>query len=428
MQQSNITLRILFICLISLVILSGFTFYNGVLSKLDEDMRQRSISILVRLTAFFVVETAFILFLIHNKTLKGNLPSGKQTALILALIILNGTLIRLFLAYYCFGNYDMHSYQLVSDIVSKGGNVYAETDRYNYSPVWFTLLGVFSKIHGHLSILPFHFIVKSLITGIDLLTLTFLLLIARIEGASLIKISVFYYLNPISFLLTGYHGQFENLAVLMVVIGIFCYLKLKNNPPGGKTLLWIFMTLGLIIKHNVFYELIIGLHAAFKRCSIKILLLSVSLILFLSLFIPYWETGKTGILQNVFGYSGMNEVNYGMAYIAYHWFPQLKYMFIAGMCIFPFLLKREDIISRCLLGFLFFVTFCTGMSIQYFVLPIALGSLRPTKGFLLYSLVGSLVILGNENNLNIPLFNVFFLNTLWIGAIYWFSLELWKKI
>jgi hypothetical protein len=402
--------------------------YFGVFSCLNENLQQRSIYVLVRIATLFMVEIAFLLFLLNKKLLNPRSSSKNQTAIMLALIILNGTLIRLFLAYYCLGNYDMDSYQLVTEIVSRGGNVYAETTRYNYSPVWFTFLGIFDEIHNCLPMLPFHFIVKSFITGIDLLTLTFLLLIARIEGASLIKISVFYYLNPISFLLTGYHGQFENFAVLMIIIGIFCYLKLKSNPSGGKTLLWIFMTLGLIIKHNVFYELIIGLHAAFKRYSIKILLLSVSLILFLSLFIPYWETGKPGILQNVFGYSGMNEVNYGLAYIAHRWFPQLKYMFIAGMCVFPFLLKREDIISRCLLGFLFFVTFCTGMSIQYFVLPIALGSLRPTKGFLLYSLLGSLVILGNENNLNIPLFNIFFLNILWIGAIYWFSLELWKKI
>ena len=424
MQQSNITLRILFICLIFLLVLYCLAVYLGVFSDLDERTQQYLFYFLIRITALFMVGIAFVLFLSHKKLLDIYPPSKKQAAIMLALIILSGTLIRLFLAYYCFGNYDMDSYQLVTEIVSKGGNVYAETDRYNYSPVWFTLLGIFDKIHNCLPILPFHFIVKSFLTGVDLLTLMFLLLITKIENGPFIKISVLYYLNPISFLLTGYHGQFENLAVLMVVIGIFYYLKLKSNPSGGKTLLWVFMTLGLIIKHIVFYELIIGLHATIKRNSIKVLLLSLSVTSFLLLLVPYWNTGRIGIIQNVFGYSGMNEINYGLTYITHHWFPQLKYIFIGGTCIFPFLLQRKDIVSRCLLGVLFFVALCTGISIQYFVLPIALGTLRPTGGFIFYSLLGALVILGNGNNLNIPGFDIFCLNMLWLGAAYWFFAEL----
>lgn len=39
-------------------------------------------------------------------------------------------------------NYDLESYWIVGEIVAKGGNVYAETHRYNYGPIWFYILGV----------------------------------------------------------------------------------------------------------------------------------------------------------------------------------------------------------------------------------------------------------------------------------------------
>jgi hypothetical protein len=37
-------------------------------------------------------------------------------------------------------NYDLDSDTIVAEIVDQGGNVYADTPRYNYAPVWFNVL------------------------------------------------------------------------------------------------------------------------------------------------------------------------------------------------------------------------------------------------------------------------------------------------
>ena len=37
-------------------------------------------------------------------------------------------------------NYDFESYRLVADVLSAGGNVYRETSRYNYAPLWSSIL------------------------------------------------------------------------------------------------------------------------------------------------------------------------------------------------------------------------------------------------------------------------------------------------
>jgi hypothetical protein len=340
------------------------------------------------------------------------------------LIVLNGTIIRLMMATAYYGNFDMHSYEVVANIVTNGGNVYAQTERYNYSPIWFTILGFLKQVQIQLPMLSFHFVVRAFLCIVDLVTLVFLLLIAHHKKISLPKIAMLFYLSPVSFLLTGYHGQFENLAILMIVIGLFAYLKLSQKPIWGTAILWLFATAGMVIKHNVFYELIICLNAAIKRYQIKFLLFLISVCFFLALFIPYWNGGKEGIIRNAFMYSpgvGM----YGITSLFN--LPQLKYLFIIGMCVFPLFLRNRDIIQQCLLGMLFFLTFTSDISIQYFILPVAIGSLYPSKGFLFYSLAASVFILGNSDNLFVPGFHLFGWNVVWVGATYWFFSELMRS-
>jgi len=364
---------------------------------------------------------SLIVFLLNGRDKPEPVVSKKDVFLILLLIIINGTVIRLCLASACYGNFDMHSYEMVADIVSQGGNVYAQTSRYNYSPLWFNVLGALKKIHLQYPSVPFHFVVKSFLCGVDLLTLMFLLLIAHREKQSLIKPAVLFFLNPVSFLLTGYHGQFENFAILFVVIGLYLYSKAENSKVLRTALLWIFASFAMTVKHNIFYELIICLNAAIKRYRIKLLLFVVSTLVFLALFAPYWSAGRDGIIRNVFMYSSGKEV-YGICSLFD--FEQFKYAFIAGMFLFPLFLKSEDIIEQCLLGMLFFLAFTSGFSIQYFVLPVALGALRPSKGSLIYSLAAGLFILGNIDNVYLPGFHLVRPNAVWLAAMYWFITEI----
>jgi hypothetical protein len=206
----------------------------------------------------------------------------------------------------------------------------------------------------------------------------------------------------------------------MIIIGIYLYFSLSKNFILRKIILWIFATLGMIIKHNIFYEVIICLNATIRKNWIKILLFIISIISLLLLFIPYWEKGSKGILANVFGYSSEENI-YGITTLFSA--PLLKYLFIIGLCVFPFFIRAQDLIRQCLLGVLFFLTFTTGIGIQYFTLPVALGALRPSKGFLLYSLLASMYIIGSPYNLSVPGFNYLQLNVAWLGVLYWFLTE-----
>lgn len=349
--------------------------------------------IFASLTALFVSLVSLVLFIINGTKKAGPTISKRTLLFTLLLVILNGTIIRLILASVVYGQWDMQSYETVADIVVKGGNVYAETARYNYSPVWFTVLGVLKRIQLQFPVISFHFAVRSFLCGIDLLTLLFLLLIVRLEKTAMIKTAIFFYLNPISFLITGHIGQFENFAILMVIIGIFAFLKLRHKPALGKIVLWFFSTAGMIVKHNIFYELIICLNFVAKRLWVKFLLFAVSVCVFLALFLPYlgvankgdvrttyyddtFKNSTEGIVKNVLLYPSENlqhfssdgkwEIDvYGIVSL-YNYPPLrnvLKYVFIIGLFVFPFFLKGNDILRQCLLGAIFFVVFTTGIGL-----------------------------------------------------------------
>jgi len=384
--------------------------------KVDTYLLESLFTGLVALAGFFA---SVALFVINS----GEQPavSKSKVVVIVAMVILAGTAIRLILAAAIYGNIDTQMYETYTNIAIKGGNVYTEDGNYNLTPVKFWVLYALKQIQLALPGVPFHFVVRSFLSGVDLLTLGVLLLIAGVRKLSAARTAIFFYLCPITFLITGYHGQWENLAILMVLTGIYMYLRFATKPILRIALLWLFATAGMIAKHNVFYELIICLHSSIKRYWIKVPLFVISVIIFLSMFIPYWEEGGKGIINNVFKYSSDVGV-YGITSL--FMLPNLKYLFILGMCIFPLFLKSKDIIAQCLLGTLFFLTFTTGIAVQYFVLPVALGALRPSKSFLLYTLLASFFILGNDNNVFVPGFRLFHWNVVWVGAICWFIAEM----
>lgn len=394
----------IFILKLSAILLYLILFMYAIIEPSD------LMSLIIAGITFFVL--IFLLFPLKTET-------RRQFWAQFLIIIVLGTLLRLWLAYAYFGNFDMSSFTTVSDIVLSGHNVYSLTPFYNYSPVWFNILGSL-RIIAYALAMPFHFMVRSFLTIIDLYSLAILVLIGISEGLShegIIQLSMLFYLNPITYLLTGYHGQFENFALLFIIIALYFYIRFKNGNQTSKYYSWLAFTAALIIKHNTVILVTTGIINLFKKSRIILLFLGLTALLFLLTFVPYMSTGQQGIITNVFMYGGISGI-YGISsFIA---LPQLKYLFIIGLLIYPFLIVEREIAEQFLLGTLFFLTFTTGIGIQYFVLPVVFGALRPTRWFLLYTFVTTIVILGAFENLSLAGFNSFSLNAVWICVLFWF--------
>lgn len=244
------------------------------------------------------------------------------------------------------GNFDARSYEIVAGIMARGGNVYAETTRYNYSPVWaFTLAGL-DSVRGPL---PLHVVVRIFISLVDVGNAALLMRIADKRAGML------YALNPGAVILAGLHGQFEALAILPILIGLW---------RGG---MWGYVA-GIVIKHNVLFmawPLAVGYKSNFRKV---VLIMVVGVAALCLTLLPFIEAGVEGILNNLLRY---RPPPWPVQYAPY----EIAVGLMAGMVVvLPFIARRVRWPAPriALLGVLTWLAISPSYSAQYFTFVLVL--------------------------------------------------------
>lgn len=357
------------------------------------------------------------LFFIGSRTRIPHSPVFAKALLVLALVV--GAMIRWILAWQTPGNYDAASWEIAAEIFRGGGNVYAETARYNYSPVWFWVLGLIDRFREWLPALPLRPAVRLFLSNVDLATALVLWSWPRLSAWERARQSLLFYLNPVSFLLTGVHGHFDNLAVFFLVLGLWGWERFRYGSEALRARwLWTAATAALLVKHIVCYEVwIVCLHL-FGRWRERLAWFAAASALFAVSFIPYWGGGREGILKNVLFYPSY-PMPYGLSALPTG--PLWTGVFALALFVYPLFIRRKELGVQMLLGFLFFLTFTTGLGVQYFVLPVALGALKPARAFFVYSIVATAYLLGSYFNMGIEEFSWVPLWTVWAAAAYWWA-------
>lgn len=180
-------------------------------------------------------------------------------------------------------NYYLESYWIVGEIVVRGGNVYAETHRYNYGPIWFYILGL---VYWITDILGRGFGFFGLLIAVLLSVVDVGIFYILYKKFGLITASIFF-LNPVSIIITGYHRQFDNLAILIALYAIYL---LDLGDYNFRKVLFIAFLIGLSItvKH-VFFMLPVWLFFAhaIKDLKVKLMILVIPLTVFFVSFVPF---------------------------------------------------------------------------------------------------------------------------------------------
>jgi len=163
----------------------------------------------------------------------------------IALVLFVGISARIAVA--SFGhNFDFKSYLNVINVIEKGRNVYATKVRYNYGPVWFNILFFLDSCTASFdnNQLAFAYAISLLLTLVDIGI--FFVINKEIGFIP----AVLFFLNPISIIITGFHRQFDNLAIL---IGMLAVLYLGDNMEisFSRKKVWGLILLGfsLMTKH-----------------------------------------------------------------------------------------------------------------------------------------------------------------------------------
>lgn len=258
-------------------------------------------------------------------------------------------------------NYDVESYWLVGQIVDNGGNVYAETHRYNYGPVWFGVLGGLYKVTAGF---PDHFAAYriSIALFLTVVDIGIALLLWKKFGK---KVAALFFLNPISIIITGYHSQFDNLAILLGFAGVLMLAKSETDHKRTWSG-WALLGLSLMTKH-ILFALPIWLAIKQKVLWKKIAVMVVPFGLFAVSFVPFWQHGREGIINNVLLYRSMNNAPFWTTIapgILQNNLPVFL-LFIGSLVAAGFAVRKVGIIKTFLIYLACLVLFSSSIANQY---------------------------------------------------------------
>ncbi len=231
--------------------------------------------------------------------------------MLMGLVVCVGGLVRIWLSTLHY-NFDVEQFKIVADLVAQGKNVYANTTRYNYGPVWAGILWILQRIEqalGHNDIARFHVIVAAFLTVIDI---AIALIITRRHGY---LAGVLFFLCPVSILITGVHSQFDNVAILLALCS-WAFLDKEGEQIGLSPAVTagILMGVSLAVKHIMIFFPLWILVSPSLRWSRRIIFCILSYVVFLGSFIPFAQRPEdiVGINNNVFHYNGMDWFGNGL--------------------------------------------------------------------------------------------------------------------
>ncbi len=346
-------------------------------------------------------------------------------------------------------NFDFESYNIVANLIDQGKNVYAETHRYNYGPIWFYILWFLKTISGSLFrySLPFFL-------GMADICIAGILWRLRYRPAALI-----FLLSPLGIQISGFHNQFDNFAVLIALISICFLMKREKNTTMGQV--WaaaVVLGISITIKH-IFIFFPLWLFCRDYCWKKRIVLLFVPVLIFLGSFIPYAlekNTAETfvedvrfaqeqikifvqndfwpeeqqkaeirnhiskphlkagrGIAENVFLYKSHNNKIFYTFFLPglFHCF-SASFVFFCGMIACGCFYRKCPVFQQFLLYTAALVVFATATANQYLAIPLIFASVYFIPYGVAYHCIPGIFLLmfpGNTNCERVYIISIFLL-------------------
>ena len=301
--------------------------------------------------------------------------------------------------------------------------MYAETPRYNYGPIWFYILyGLRGSLRtiGLDTIYYFHLTIAAILTLVDVA------LALHLRNRFGFGPAIFFFLNPISILITGYHSQFDNLAVLLCLLACSTLEGSYRNASVTKIILSLALIgLSITTKHIfLFFSLWLWFAVPIQNRAAKALALASPCIIFILSFLPFaFEPASIkGIIANVFKYQSLNG-NGLPALVLELWQGRplststsegsiVKYLFVFTVALSGILWSRalqkknrpdassHPVVILSQIYLLTLVGFSSAMANQYLAIPLyAFAILHRHSVSWLYTIAGSIVLLTSVDNI-----------------------------
>jgi len=351
--------------------------------------------------------------------------SGGRLRALLGLGFAAALAVRLVFVAHFRENYDMRSLRIAAEVVLRGGVVYGETARYNYAPLWaYVLAGI--ELVSRAAGLTFSACVLALFLVADLTTAWLVYGLACELGrppSIAAGAALLFFANPVSVFASGFFAQFDQLAILFLLLAIRFAVCPRARPLAAAGAL----SLSLLVKHVTwFHPLLFAARREARWRGGPVSLLAYAA--FVLSFLPFWPA-RRAIVAQVFQYRGMGEP-YGTEFLRFlPGFPIWGTTVIFGVVSLAAvaLLRRVEPARGSLMLFLTTLLVLPGVSPYYFVWPIALGSLFSGPGYLVYTIVVTGFFIHSPDGLGVELAHLPGWAAVWWSGAFWLLWEIRRR-
>lgn len=315
-------------------------------------------------------------------------------------------------------NEDFYNWTWNATEMRNGGSVYSGNVPYGYGPVWMFILKFADLIQA---IFPdnrkiFRLVIILILTLVDYL-------IARFIAKQFSNTAaILFFINPISIIITGYHNQFDNLALLVSLYAIVL-LGINDFKNSQKSVIYGLIAIGLslAVKQVVLF-LPIWLFFRAGTLRQKISRVVIPFGIYVACFIP-WATsrsrieiifeevflqrrGRSGILFNLAGadYAGTIQ---GASYSDL----VRKIVFVVwvvGILAFGWIMRNKPLIHSLIVYMVVMVAFAPAYSQQQLILPLIAVFVYATIELKIFYLLTLLFMIQNSDELGIEFFFPYF--------------------
>lgn len=293
-------------------------------------------------------------------------------------------------------------HKLADHVLDVSWNPYQAPRLYPYPPVWVWAEAGAGWLARHAG-LSFPVLIKLPVVAADLLIV---LLLGRRIGE---RAAWLYALHPVSLLITGFHGQFDALAALAIVLAVFAF----EDGHRHRSALALALAIGLksfpVLLLPLFWLLDrAGIGAKCRYALLATLPVALSLL-------PYALHDWPALRRELLGYGGVADFGWiglwrGGQWLATgvlvrseagHWASSIvvaKLLFLAAYAVFLGLIWRRrlrlTLAEACLGVTLIFLVGYGALSAQYLLWVVPLGLLKPDRAQAFYAAAATLALLG----------------------------------
>lgn len=306
--------------------------------------------------------------------------------------------------------YDIASFQLVAEALLNGEEVYtsAAVGRHPYLPMQMYVIGGMFYMAKQTAVLPFVVWIKLPAVLADVaITAILYLYLTRLQSVTkqqTVGLTLLYVLNPISILVSAYHGQFDAIPVFLLLLSLYLYQFHQRFLLSATALGFAILnkTWPIVLLPILFLRLPNNR----KRILYSIIAISIP-ILFTILYILYFEADPEPMLgralthtgnSGYWGWSAMLAVTKLFSPFAEFLFDLLvsmrRWLLLGSGILGLWLTRKQTALNALTTILLFELTVTAGIGIQWLLWVIPFGILvKEVKWIRWYALTGMLFLL-----------------------------------